>query len=130
MSIHVICVQELSGRLVEFYFLLLLQVVCREGPERVKELIAMGASFDQSEDGRLHLAREGGHSHHRIVHAADMTGREIERALLTSVRNTGNITMFEHHFALEFLTRQVVSPLPFPSKRKAWLSRQLNCLLT
>lgn len=82
------------------------EVVCREGPQRVKELIAMGASFDQGEDGRLHLAREGGHSHHRIVHAADMTGREIERALLTSARNSPNITMFEHHFAIDFLVRQ------------------------
>lgn len=69
--------------------------------------MAMGASFDHSEDGRLHLAREGGHSHHRIVHAADMTGREIERALLTAARNNPKITMFEHHFALDFLTRQV-----------------------
>ncbi|MCO5594785.1 hypothetical protein L7F22_048818 [Adiantum nelumboides] len=82
------------------------EVVCREGPERVKELIAMGASFDQGEDGRLHLAREGGHSHHRIVHAADMTGREIERALLTSARNSPNIALFEHHFAIDFLVRQ------------------------
>ncbi|KAI5082908.1 hypothetical protein GOP47_0002651 [Adiantum capillus-veneris] len=82
------------------------EVVCREGPERVKELIAMGASFDQGEDGRLHLAREGGHSHHRIVHAADMTGKEIERALLTSARNSPNITLFEHHFAIDFLVRQ------------------------
>ncbi|KAH7291484.1 hypothetical protein KP509_29G019000 [Ceratopteris richardii] len=66
----------------------------------------MGASFDQGEDGRLHLAREGGHSHHRIVHAADVTGREIERALLDSVVRTPNITMFEHHFALDFLAHQ------------------------
>ncbi|KAL6623155.1 hypothetical protein ACP70R_033034 [Stipagrostis hirtigluma subsp. patula] len=63
------------------------RVVCTEGPERVKELVAMGASFDHGEDGRLHLAREGGHSHHRIVHSADMTGREIERALLQAVNN-------------------------------------------
>ncbi|GKD35599.1 L-aspartate oxidase, chloroplastic, partial [Tanacetum coccineum] len=52
------------------------RVVCTEGPARIRELIAMSASFDHGEDGNLHLAREGGHSHHRIVHAADMTGRE------------------------------------------------------
>ena len=67
----------------------------------------MGAMFDHGEDGNLHLAREGGHSHHRIVHAADMTGREIERALLEAVVNDPNISVFEHHFAVDLLTSQV-----------------------
>ena len=67
----------------------------------------MGAMFDHGEDGNLHLAREGGHSHHRIVHAADMTGREIERALLEAVVNDPNISVFEHHFAIDLLTSQV-----------------------
>ncbi|MED6191780.1 L-aspartate oxidase 2-b, chloroplastic, variant 2 [Stylosanthes scabra] len=82
------------------------RVVCTEGPERVRELIAMGASFDYGEDGNLHLVREGGHSHRRIVHAADMTGKEIERALLKSVVNNPNIFVFEHHFAIDLLTFQ------------------------
>lgn len=82
------------------------KVVCTEGPDRVRELMTMGASFDHGEDGSLHLAREGGHSHHRIVHAADMTGREIERALLKAVVNNPNITMFEHHFAIDLLTSE------------------------
>ena len=51
--------------------------------------------------------REGGHSHRRIVHAADMTGKEIERALLNSVVNDPNISVFEHHFAIDLLTHQV-----------------------
>ncbi|XP_019186051.1 PREDICTED: L-aspartate oxidase, chloroplastic-like isoform X2 [Ipomoea nil] len=80
------------------------RVVCTEGPERIRELIAMGASFDHGEDGNLHLAREGGHSHRRIVHAADMTGREIERALLEAVKKDPNIYVFEHHFAIDLLT--------------------------
>ncbi|CAN7035193.1 unnamed protein product [Brassica oleracea var. botrytis] len=82
------------------------RVVCTEGPERIRELIAMGASFDHGEDGNLHLAREGGHSHHRIVHAADMTGREIERALLEAVLHDPNISVFKHHFAIDLLTSQ------------------------
>ncbi|XWS44184.1 hypothetical protein CRYUN_Cryun15aG0022600 [Craigia yunnanensis] len=82
------------------------KVVCTEGPDRIRELIAMGASFDHGEDGNLHLAREGGHSHHRIVHAADMTGREIERALLEAVVNDPNIAVFKHHFAIDLLTYQ------------------------
>ncbi|XP_039014361.1 L-aspartate oxidase, chloroplastic-like [Hibiscus syriacus] len=82
------------------------KIVCTEGPDRIRELIAMGASFDHGEDGNLHLAREGGHSHHRIVHAADMTGREIERALLEAVINDPNISVFKHHFAIDLLTCQ------------------------
>lgn len=91
-------------------FCYVLQVVCTEGPDRIRELIAMGASFDHGEDGNLHLAREGGHSHRRIVHAADMTGREIERALLEAVLKDPNITVFEHHFAIDLLTCQVYFP--------------------
>ncbi|XLU95100.1 hypothetical protein S245_009452, partial [Arachis hypogaea] len=81
------------------------KVVCTEGPDKVRELIAIGASFDHGEDGNLHLVREGGHSHCRIVHAADMTGKEIERALLKSVVNP-NIFVFEHHLAINLLTCQ------------------------
>ncbi|XP_075075940.1 L-aspartate oxidase 2-b, chloroplastic-like [Nicotiana tabacum] len=82
------------------------KVVCTEGPERIRELIAIGASFDHGEDGNLDLAREGGHSHRRIVHAADMTGREIERALLEAVFKNPNIHVFQHHFAIDLLTTQ------------------------
>lgn len=81
--------------------------MCTEGPERIRELIAIGASFDHGEDGNLDLAREGGHSHRRIVHAADMTGREIERALLEAVFKNPNIHVFQHHFAIDLLTTQV-----------------------
>lgn len=73
----------------------------------MRELVAMGASFDHGEDGNLHLVREGGHSHCRIAHAADMTGKEIERALLKKVVNDPNIFVFKHHFAIDLLTFQV-----------------------
>lgn len=108
-----------------------LQVVCTEGPDRIRELIAMGASFDHGEDGKLHLAREGGHSHHRIVHAADMTGREIERALLKAVVNDPKIFMFEHHFAIDLLTSQVCFPthLLNPLIAKLWLDLHIACLV-
>ena len=79
------------------------EVVVREGPQRVRELMDLGARFTRH-DGRLHLGREGGHSAHRIVHAADTTGREIEHALLTRVREHPNIRMFEYHFAVELIT--------------------------
>ncbi|CAA2955526.1 L-aspartate oxidase, chloroplastic [Olea europaea subsp. europaea] len=75
----------------------------------VLDTIVAGAYLCDEEtvrDGILHLAREGGHSHHRIVHAADMTGKEIERALLEAVRKDPNIFVFEHHFAIDLLTSQ------------------------
>jgi len=80
------------------------RVVATEGPERVRELMRFGADFDVNADGSLHLGREGGHSANRIVHAADMTGREVEKTLLESVREHANIQIFEHHFAVNLLT--------------------------
>ena len=79
------------------------EIVVREGPERLRELMAFGAEFTRR-DGKLHLGREGGHSFDRIVHAADATGHEVERALLSSARAHENIQIFEYHFALELLT--------------------------
>ena len=78
-------------------------LVVKEGPERVRELMEFGAKFTRY-DGRLHLGREGGHSADRIVHAADTTGREIERALLDQARSHPNIEIFEFHFAVELIT--------------------------
>src|SRR5690606_9151476 len=80
------------------------RIVVTEGPERVRELMALGAAFDRAEGGALHLGREGGHSAHRIVHAADMTGREVERALLSAVRDHDRIRLYEYHFAVDLIT--------------------------
>ncbi|GFH18223.1 L-aspartate oxidase [Haematococcus lacustris] len=82
---------------------LAVDVVCREGPARVMELVAMGAEFTRNQDGSLHLTKEGGHSARRIVHAADLTGREIERALLAAARAHKNIRFFEHHLAVDLV---------------------------
>lgn len=81
------------------------RMVVTEGPARIRELMDWGARFDRGEDGGLHLGREGGHSADRIVHHEDMTGREVERALLTAVREHANITLYEHHFAVNLLTQ-------------------------
>ncbi|MCX6378077.1 MAG: FAD-binding protein, partial [Armatimonadetes bacterium] len=77
-------------------------VLVREGPERIQELMELGAMFDtQTEpDGSsvLSLGREGGHSRNRIVHTADFTGWECERTLLEAVRHTPQIEVLEHFF--------------------------------
>ena len=79
------------------------RVLVDEGPSRVNELIALGAIFDMDDDGRLQLAREGGHSHARVVHAGGAaTGAEIERALVDAVRTTA-AALYERWFALDFL---------------------------
>lgn len=80
------------------------EVIVKEGPHAVQQLLDFGARFTK-EEATLHLGKEGGHSHNRIVHAADMTGKEIERVLLKSVEKSENIEMFEHHYALELITQ-------------------------
>ena len=79
------------------------RVLVAEGPGRVNELIAMGAVFDRDAQGGLLLAREGGHSRARVVHAGGAaTGAEIERALVEAVRQTAAAVM-EGWFALDLL---------------------------
>jgi L-aspartate oxidase len=81
----------------------IVEIVVHEGPERVKELMTLGAEFSH-QNGRLHFGREGGHSANRIVHAADTTGREVEGTLLRRIHEHPNINLFEYHFAVELIT--------------------------
>ena len=79
--------------------------VVRGGPEAVERLLQLGAVFDRGESGTIHLSREGGHSHARIVHAnGDATGLEIQRALSTALTNHPGITTFPQTFAIDLLT--------------------------
>jgi len=80
------------------------RVLVTEGPERVRELMELGANFTRRSNGELDLGREGGHSRNRILHAADLTGREVERALLAAVAAHPNITLIEHLAAIELIT--------------------------
>lgn len=82
----------------------IVEMVVTRGPERVRELMFWGAHFDKGKNGQLALGREGGHSEHRIIHHKDSTGHEIELALLNQVRQRHNITMFQHHFAIDLIT--------------------------
>ncbi len=78
------------------------RVLVDEGPRRVEDLIALGAEFDRDERGELDLAREGGHSVARVVHAGVATGAEVERALVSAVRRTA-VAVYEHAYALDLL---------------------------
>jgi L-aspartate oxidase len=79
------------------------RVLVDEGPGRLHELIALGAIFDRDPDGQLQLAREGGHSMARVVHAGGAaTGAEVERALVAAVQRTA-AAIYEHHFATDLI---------------------------
>ncbi len=80
------------------------ELVAREGPGRIQRLMAWGAEFSKDMQGKLELGREGGHSRHRIVHKADFTGREVERALLEALRDHPNVTMIENTLAVDLVT--------------------------
>ena len=80
------------------------QVVTR-APSVIKQLIQWGTKFDKDASGRYDLNREGGHSEHRILHHDDLTGHEIERALMKRIKRHHNIDIYEHHFAVDILRR-------------------------
>lgn len=81
------------------------RITITEGTERIKELIEIGAKFDKNAKGEYDLAREGGHSEHRIFHHQDNTGEEIERALLEAVRKNPNIELKENQFTIDLITQ-------------------------
>ncbi|MFM9826477.1 L-aspartate oxidase [Flavobacterium sp.] len=81
------------------------EMVITEGPKRLKELIEWGAKFDKNVAGTLDLGKEGGHSENRVVHHKDQTGKEIERAILNQVLQKENITVLDHHFAFDLITK-------------------------
>jgi len=83
------------------------KMVIEEGPERFKELVEWGTNFDQK-DGHLMLGREGGHKENRSVHHKDITGKEIERALLATVNKSPNIEIMAHHYVIDLITQHHV----------------------
>ena len=81
------------------------EIVVREAPERLKELIEYGTNFDKKADGTYDLVKEGGHSDQRILHHKDSTGNEIERALLETVKAHKSVDFFTHYFAVDLITQ-------------------------
>ena len=79
--------------------------VVTKAPSQIKELVEWGTNFDKLHNGNFDLHREGGHSDFRILHHADDTGAEIQRALMVAVRSNPNIDIKENHFAVELITQ-------------------------
>jgi L-aspartate oxidase len=83
----------------------IVEIVVKEGPERVNEIIEWGAQFDKEKDGDYKRGKEGGHSEYRILHHKDVTGKEMERALLDAVGQQKNISIINHCFVVEIITQ-------------------------
>lgn len=81
------------------------EIVVKEGVERIKEIIEWGAQFDKEPDGDYKLGKEGGHSEYRILHHKDVTGKEMERALLAAIAKQKNIELISHCFVLDIITQ-------------------------
>jgi L-aspartate oxidase len=82
------------------------EVTVHEGPDRVRELAALGADFNRRPDGEWDLTREGGHSRRRIVHSGDITGREVERVLLSACDDRPNIQFVSDSAAIDLVLQR------------------------
>jgi L-aspartate oxidase len=86
------------------------QLVVENGPENIEWLLKGGVNFtkdDSSASSRgYHLTQEGGHSHRRVIHAADATGKEVETTLQRQVQARSNIKVYEHHIAIDLITSE------------------------
>ena len=83
----------------------IVEIVVKEGVQRINELISWGAQFDKEPDGDYKLGKEGGHSENRILHHKDVTGKEMERALLEAIQKSSNIELINHCFVLDLITQ-------------------------
>ena len=81
------------------------EIVVKEGPERVNEIIDWGARFDKDKGGDYKRGMEGGHSESRILHYKDVTGKEMERALIDAVKKQKNIEFVQHCFVVDIITQ-------------------------
>lgn len=108
------------------------ELVVREGPIRLIEIIEWGVEFDQDASGCLTLGREGGHSEKRIIHYKDVTGLQIEKSLLHLVNTLPNIKLLSHHFSIDLITEhhfrhKILQPEPNISCYGAYVLDQQTC---
>ncbi|MGI8581947.1 MAG: L-aspartate oxidase [Chitinophagaceae bacterium] len=83
----------------------IVEIVVKEGVERIREIIEWGAKFDKDNEGEYTLGKEGGHSESRILHHKDVTGKEMERTLLAAIKNKSNINLISHCFVVDIITQ-------------------------
>src|SRR5690606_13232167 len=108
------------------------EMVVKEGPERLDEIIGWGIEFDQDTSGKFALGKEGGHTAKRIIHYKDVTGLQIEKGLLLQVSKLENITLLSHHLSLDLITehhfqRKISRPEPGITCYRAYVMDQQTC---
>lgn len=99
-----VCGSQKSNRAV-------VEMVVHNAPSQIEQLVSWGVSFDRTADGDYELAREGGHSQHRVLHHKDYTGAEIENRLVELICSNPNIEILECHFAVDLLTQHHLGKL-------------------
>ena len=82
----------------------IVDLVVKSGPDCLNEFINIGVEFDLNTKGELDLGKEGGHSENRVVHFQDITGFAIEKSLINQVKQLTNVTLLDHHFAIDLIT--------------------------
>ncbi|GBE29668.1 L-aspartate oxidase [bacterium BMS3Bbin04] len=97
----------------------IVKIVVSEGPGKIRRLMEWGAEFSE-EDGSLALGREGGHSMHRIVHHADATGHEVERALLDALKRHPQVELWENATAVDLITDRHVDIDARPRNKRCY----------
>ncbi len=104
------------------------EILVTEGPDRINDLIEIGTEFTRK-NGKLDLAKEGGHSMARIVHAKDLTGKEIERALIEKLNSIKNIRIIENTLAIDLITEHNIQRLKEEplNNRNCWGAYVLDC---
>jgi len=96
----------------------IVKMVVEAAPARLQELIDWGINFDKTQNGNYSLGREGGHSQDRILHHKDITGAEIERALIEQVEKAKNINFLTYHYAIDLITEHQVTKKRITRKEK------------
>lgn len=81
------------------------EIVVKEGVDRIREIVHWGADFDKKTSGEFALGKEGGHSEFRILHHKDVTGREMENTLLNAIAGKKNIQLIDHCFVVDIITQ-------------------------
>lgn len=89
----------------------IVEIVVKEGAERLKEIIDWGTDFDKTIEGDFKLGKEGGHSENRILHHKDITGKEMERALLAKAHSYSNIQIIDYCFVIDLITQHHLGKL-------------------
>ena len=84
----------------------IVKTIVESAPSAIEKMVNIGVQFDRNSSGRYELGKEGGHSQRRIVHSKDTTGKEISEKLIYSAKQSENIEIFEHHFAIDIITTE------------------------